>query len=90
MARPIEIVKNDQQKIVIAVKEYEGRRYIDIRTWTRDDPRYVASEDAEGNPIPLEWKPSHKGITVPLAKAGELRAAIDRLFAENEFKKEEI
>lgn len=69
---PIEIQKNDYQKIIIEVREYEGQRYIDIRTHMRGDPRG-------------EFQPSTKGCTVPLSKASELRRAIDRLFAENEF-----
>ena len=71
-ARPIEIKKSDQEKIVIAVREYEGHKYIDIRTHARGDPRG-------------EFQPSTKGVTIPLAKASELRRAVDRLFAENEF-----
>ena len=71
-ADPIEIQKNDYQKIVLAVKEFKDKKYIDLRTWMREDPRE-------------EWKPTKKGVTVPLVKAGELRKAIDRLFAENEF-----
>lgn len=73
--KPIEIVKSNQEKIVIAVKEYEGRRYIDIRTHMR------------GNPCG-EFQPSTRGCTIPLKKAGELRRAIDRLFAEHEFTEE--
>lgn len=68
-----EIIKSDQEKIVIGVKEYEGHKYIDIRAWLRGDVRG-------------EWQPSRKGITVPMRQAGELRIAIDRLFAEDEFK----
>lgn len=70
--RPIEIQKSDTEKIVIAVRKYEGMDYIDFRTHLRMNPCG-------------EWMPSTKGITIPMRQASELRRAIDRLFAENEF-----
>jgi len=84
----IEIKKSDLEKVVIAVKEFKEHKFIDIRSWKKDDPRYTASHDVDGKPVELKWNPSHKGVTIPLDKASELKRAIDRLFAENEFEEE--
>jgi len=45
-----EIEKSDTEKIIIQVKEYRGRHYVDFRL------HFLADED--------EWRPTQKGITV--------------------------
>ncbi len=45
-----EIVKNETDKIVISMKEYKGRKYIDMRTYFRGD---------DGN-----YLPTKKGVTI--------------------------
>lgn len=67
--RPIEIQKSGTEKIVIAIKEFEGEKYIDLRTYLKANPHG-------------EWQASTRGVTVPLSKASELRIALDRFFSE--------
>lgn len=67
--RPIEIQKSSTEKIVIAVRKYEGLDYIDFRTYLKANPHG-------------EWMPSIKGVTIPMKQAGELRIVLDRFFSE--------
>ena len=52
------VTKSDKERIEVAVKEYKGRRALDIRTWYRED---------EGSP----WKPG-KGVWIPADLAGDV------------------
>ena len=45
-----EIERSETEKIIIQVKEFRGRTYVDFRI------HYLADED--------EWRPTQKGITV--------------------------
>lgn len=45
-----EIERSETEKILIQVKEFKGRTYVDFRI------HYLADED--------EWRPTQKGITV--------------------------
>lgn len=44
-----EIVKNETDKIIVSVKEYRGRKYVDVRTYFQGD---------DGN-----YLPTKKGVT---------------------------
>lgn len=45
-----EVERSETEKIIVQVKEYKGRTYVDFRI------HYLADED--------EWRPTQKGITV--------------------------
>ena len=45
-----EVERNETEKIIVQVKEFKGRTYVDFRI------HYLADED--------EWRPTQKGITV--------------------------
>ncbi|MEA3287118.1 MAG: transcriptional coactivator p15/PC4 family protein [Candidatus Marinimicrobia bacterium] len=45
-----EVERSETEKIIIQVKEFKGRTYVDFRI------HYLADED--------EWRPTQKGITV--------------------------
>mgnify|MGYP000945934044 CR=1 FL=1 len=61
------IEKSTTQRINIEAKEFNGKKYIDIREY------YIESLD---DPI---WKPSKKGVTIPIDKVGELKEIVARL-----------
>ncbi|NUO06973.1 MAG: transcriptional coactivator p15 [Candidatus Brocadia sinica] len=44
-----EIIKSETDKIIISVKEYKGRKYVDVRTYFQGD---------DGN-----YLPTKKGVT---------------------------
>ena len=45
-----EVERSETEKVIIQVKEFKGRTYVDFRI------HYLADED--------EWRPTQKGITV--------------------------
>ncbi len=47
-----ELPKNSQEKYVVALKEYKGKKFLDIRIYYQADP------------VNIEWKPTKKGITI--------------------------
>jgi len=47
-----ELSKNSMEKYVVAIKEYKGKKFLDIRIFYQADP------------VNNEWKPTKKGITV--------------------------
>ena len=59
-----EFIKNKRQKILIQNKEFKGRKYVDIRTY------FLNNDDGE-------YKPSSKGITIPLDKFEEFKKIFD-------------
>jgi hypothetical protein len=61
-----ELPKNSLEKVVVQVKGFNGKVYVDARIFWRDVP---TSQD---------WHPSKKGICVALDKAGELAALIGK------------
>lgn len=67
-----EIERTETEKIIIQVKEFRGRTYVDFRI------HYLADED--------EWRPTQKGITVAPALWEEFKnhveATNDHLNAE--------
>jgi len=58
--------KNASEEIWVALTEYKGRELLDLRVY------YRAIESDE-------MKPSKKGVSVPLAKAPELLAALEKI-----------
>jgi hypothetical protein len=50
--------KNSKEKIRVAVREYKGREFVDVRV-------YFENDDGQ-------WLPTKKGITISPGKMGEL------------------
>lgn len=57
--------KNAQQEVVIALKNFKNRDYVDIRT-------FFGSRGEE-------TKPSQKGVTIPVALYPEFRRLMEQL-----------
>jgi hypothetical protein len=55
--------KPNCEQLRLQVREYQGKRYVDVRAYYRPD-------------ADSEWRPTKKGITI---RAKELDAAIDAL-----------
>jgi hypothetical protein len=68
-----EIVKNDTDKIVVSLKEYKGRQYVDIRTWFYGE---------KGDCLPTK-----KGVTLSQKQVSELIAVLSKIPAAVEAKK---
>ena len=68
-----EIMDGDLKKFVFTVSEYKGRYYINLRTWVRYDPR-----DKK------DWKPTRKGIAIPMNLAEDFIKAIKQFLIELE------
>jgi hypothetical protein len=60
--------RNPTEEVRAGIKEFKGRRYIDLRIYYMDD---------QG-----EWKPTRKGISLATDFMPELRAAVDAIEAE--------
>lgn len=58
-----ELERSETEKIIIQVKEFRGRTYVDFRI------HYLADED--------EWRPTQKGITVSPALWEEFTSHVD-------------
>lgn len=58
-----EIERSETEKIIIQVKEFRGRTYVDFRI------HYLADED--------EWRPTQKGITVAPALWEEFKGFVE-------------
>ncbi len=67
------IDKNPNEKIIISLNEFRGRTYVDIRIY------YNVSE----NEIP-DYRPTRKGITIPLDLVSELKDGIDKALVKQE------
>ena len=65
--------RNPTEEVRAGIKEFKGRRYIDLRIYYMDD---------QG-----EWKPTRKGISLATDFMPELKTAVDEL--EKELKKSE-
>jgi hypothetical protein len=59
---------NDDESIFVALNDINGRLAVDIRKW------YVSDDD---------WRPTQKGISLPIKLVAELVAALSNL-ADNE------
>ncbi|MGH2354089.1 MAG: transcriptional coactivator p15/PC4 family protein, partial [Chloroflexota bacterium] len=68
--RAIDIRKNSVEVVRVALREYQGRRYLDIRLW-------YWSEDGPEETL----RPSRKGVTLRVEQLPELRDALDTLGA---------
>ena len=58
-----EIERTETEKIIVQVKEFRGRTYVDFRI------HYLADED--------EWRPTQKGITVAPALWEEFKKHVE-------------
>ncbi len=58
-----EVERSETEKIIIQVKEFKGRTYVDFRI------HYLADED--------EWRPTQKGITVAPALWEDFKNHVD-------------
>jgi hypothetical protein len=65
--------RNPTEEVRAGIKEFKGRRYIDLRIYYLDD---------QG-----EWKPTRKGISLATDFMSELKQAVESL--ENELQEEE-
>jgi hypothetical protein len=61
------IEKNRSEELRVALKEFKGRNYADVRTYVEP-----YADEGQGR------VPTKKGITVPLAKLPELIAALQK------------
>ncbi len=68
-----EIDKNTIEKIKISLNEFRGSSFVDIRIF------YNFSE----NEIP-DFRPTRKGITIPMDLAQELKEGIDKALVKHE------
>jgi hypothetical protein len=60
--------RNPTEEVRAGIKEFKGRRYIDLRIYYMDD---------QG-----EWKPTRKGISLSTDFMPELKEAVGKLEAE--------
>lgn len=58
-----EIERSETEKVIIQVKEFKGRTYVDFRI------HYLADED--------EWRPTQKGVTVAPALWESFKKFVD-------------
>lgn len=58
------ILKRDEN-IVIGLREFRGTRFIDIRSYF--------------SPSEGEWRPTKKGVTIPIEALGELTSIVAQL-----------
>ncbi len=65
-----EIERNSQEVVRVQLRLYQGKRYVDVRTYYWDE-----SGDVE------ELQPTKKGISLKVERLPELRAALDALAA---------
>ncbi|MBM4056401.1 MAG: hypothetical protein FJ264_17370 [Planctomycetes bacterium] len=70
-----EIQKKEGEKIVVAMKEYKGFDYLDIRTFFLNDKD--------------EWCFTKKGITLPPAKISELINTLQKAKEQTKINKQE-
>lgn len=60
-----EMEKGWNEKVIFSISEFKGKNYANIRIYYEDD---------EG-----EWKPTKKGVTVPLDTFNEFKENIEKL-----------
>ncbi|MDJ0762982.1 MAG: transcriptional coactivator p15/PC4 family protein [Myxococcota bacterium] len=60
--------RNPTEEVRAGIKEFKGRRYIDLRIYYMDDKG--------------EWKPTRKGISLATDFMPELRQAVDAIEQE--------
>ena len=62
-----EIERRDREKVVLALRRYQGVQFIDLRQYFQND------DD--------QWCPTKKGVTFSVDQIGELKEAVDKLVA---------
>jgi len=62
-----EFHKSSTEKVVVQLREFRGRRYLDLRIYF--DASYGLGQD---------WRPSKKGLTVSVEDVDKLRTGVDR------------
>jgi len=67
-----EFHKRGDEKIVISLSDFKGKKFIHIRTWI-DDPK---------DPGKQKWIRTYKGICISIELAEELKKGINRLLAK--------
>lgn len=67
-----EFNKRSDEKIVISLSDFKGKKFIHVRTWI----------DASEDPGKQNWVRTHKGICVSIELAEELKRGIDKLLAK--------
>jgi hypothetical protein len=60
-----EIGRSPLEKVIVATREYNGHRFVDLRIFYLDDSD--------------EWKPTKRGITVAPDQVSELKVAVDAI-----------
>ena len=65
-----ELPKNSMEKYVVAVKEYKGKKFLDIRIYYQADP------------VNIDWKPTKKGITVTKNNKSDFLELLNKGFDE--------
>ena len=64
--------KRDDEKIVISLSDFKGKRFIHVRTWI-DDPE---------DPGKQKWIRTRKGICISAELAEDLKKGINKLLAK--------
>ncbi len=62
------INRSPTQQIQVRVNEFKGKRYIDLRTF------YLDEKDES-------YKPTRKGVSIPVENFEDLKAALDKVEA---------
>lgn len=60
-----EFERNPTEKVVVSMSVFKGRQLADLRT-------YYESEEGE-------WRPTKKGVSIPVEKLPELKESVDKL-----------
>lgn len=67
-----EFHKSGDEKIVISLSDFKGKRFINVRTWI-DDLEDLGKQ---------KWIRTHKGICISIELAEGLKEGINRLLAK--------
>ena len=65
-----ELPKNSMEKYVFAIKEYKGKKFLDIRIFYQSDP------------VNNKWQPTKKGITVTKNNKSDFLELLNKGFDE--------
>lgn len=63
------VEKREGERVRIGFSDFEGREYIDIR-------QYYQNEEEE-------WRPTKKGVTLPIESLDDLKDAVSKLSASD-------
>ena len=63
------VPRSATEEIQIAINEYRGKKYLDLRV-------YFTTDDG------LNWSPTKKGVTFSPEKLADLKAAVEKAMAE--------